>query len=348
MLWHWLKQLDARPDEILSEDGTRAPFSGPEFREGLSLAEAFLHYPLDLKPAPPDGILPKTWEAKTRGFYSFRNTWTEGPDSGPDAIVAQVYAKAGPPCGWNQAEAGCFQIYGLGHPWAWKDNDASGKTGSRWLDNVVMLPDDPIDAWSHGRVTDYQADPRTGTGSVAFNLDDVYQCVRKIGQGKAAREEPYDAGIRGNRAFAVDFSGKAGVPALLAVADHITGGGRKVWMWQLPPAGRDGPSYQTAVGPNGFTLAYKDASLKATFVTPVGAGVKIAKAQGRMKGIELSGIPDTAVNAIHVTNADPTGGDFFAVMTLQRANAPEVKVEGGKARVGGRTVSFDGQKLRIE
>jgi len=260
--------------------------------------------------------------------------------------VAQAYAKAGQACGWSQAEAGCFQIYGLGHAWAWKDNDAVGKEGSRWLDNVVMLPDDPIDAWAHGEVTHFEGDPKTGSGSVTFDLGNVYRTIRQIGEGKAARRERFDGGIRGVRAFAADYSGKAGAAGLFAVADRITGGKRKVWMWQLPRAERDRADWTLDVHDNTFTLAYKDASLKATFVSP--KNVKIAQVKGRMKAHELSGVADADVSAIHATGEDPADGDFLVVTTIQRDAPPEVKTDGAKARIGGRTVAFDGKKITIE
>ena len=342
LLGHWLKQLGTSADEVRTEAGARKAFSGDEFHEGLALAEAFLNFPLDVKPAAPDAILPHVWEAKTRGFYAFRNNWSDGPAS----IVAQAYAKAGQACGWSQAEAGGFQIYGLGHAWAWKDNDAAGKEGSRWLDNVVMLPDDPIDAWAHGEVMCFEGDPKTGTGSVTFDLGNVYRCIRQVGEGKAARRKRFDGGIHGVRAFAADYSGKAGTPGLFAVADRISGGKRKVWMWQLPREGRDGPDWTLDVQGNSFTLVYKDASFRATFVSP--ENVKIAQVKGRMKAHELSGVADVDVSAIHATGEDPTDGDFLVVMTVQKGAPPAVRTDGAKARVGGRTVAFDGKKITIE
>lgn len=338
LLWHWLRQLGTSADAVRTEDGARKAFSGDEFRDGLTLAEAFLNYPLDVAPAAPDAILPHVWEARTRGLYAFRNNWTDGRDS----IVAQAYAKAGQSCGWSQAEAGCFQIYGLGHAWAWKDNNAAGKEGSRWLDNVVMLPDDPVDAWAHGELTHFEADPKTGSGSVTFDLDNIYRCIRQAGD----RKERFDGGLRGVRAFAADYRGKAGAPGLFVVADRISGGKRKVWMWQLPREGRDGADWTLDIQGNSFTLAYKDASLKATFVSP--ENVKIARVKGRMKAHELSGVADVDVSAIHVTGEDPTAGDFLVVMTIQKGAPPEVKIDGAKARVGGRTVTFDGKKITIE
>jgi hypothetical protein len=117
-------------------------------------------------------------------------------------------------------------------------------------------------------------------------------------------------------------------------------------MWQLPPVGRDGPDYRLDIQGNSFTLAYTDASLKATFISPRAA--KITQAKGRMKAHPLSNISDADVNAIHVTGEDPSAGDFLVVMTLQESDAPEVKVDGGKARIGERTVRFDGKNIVLE
>jgi hypothetical protein len=41
-------------------------------------------------------------------------------------------------------------------------------------------------------------------------------------------------------------------------------------------------------------------------------------------------------------------GDFFVVITIQKGAPPEVKTDGSKARIGGRTVTFDGAKITVE
>jgi hypothetical protein len=328
--------------EIPQVGGAAQAFGSDEFKDGLSLAQAFINFPLAVKPAAPDDTLPHVWEAKGRGFYAFRNNWSDGPDS----IVAQIYARDGRNCGWSQAEAGCFQLYGLGHEWARKLNDAAGKTGSRWHDNVVMLPEDPVNPDGRGRVVSFEADDRTGSGSVAFDMSRAYECFREVGEGNEKRRELFDAGIRGVRAFAADFGGKSGAPALFAIADRIAGGAKKVWAMQLPPADRDGPDYRLEIGGNAFAIVYKDASMKATFASP--RGVRIARAQGRMKAHPLSGITDVEVDAIHAMGEDPADGDFLVVITLQRSDPPDVRGSGGRAQVGARTVTFDGKRLRIE
>lgn len=195
VLWHWLKLMRTSAEGIASGRGVTQAFSGHEFDEGFALVQAFINYPLGVTPRNPGDVLPHVWEAKTKGFYAFRNNW-----NGPESIVAQAYARQGD-AGWSQAEAGSFLIYGLGHEWAPKDNNALGKNGSRWLDNTIMLPDDPFNVWGHARPTFFQGDPKTGSGTVTFNMDGVYRGLREKGSGKNKSTEEFDLGIRGLRSF---------------------------------------------------------------------------------------------------------------------------------------------------
>ena len=334
LLWHWLKLMKTNSDDIASGRGVARAFSGHEFDEGFALVQAFINYPLDVTPQSPGEVLPHVWEAKTKGFYAFRNNW-----SGPQSIVAQAYAKQGA-AGWNQAEAGSFLIYGLGREWAPKDNNSFGKTGSRWLDNTVMLPDDPINAWGHAQPTFFQGDPKTGSGVVSFNMDDVYRGLHEVGSGKQKSTEAFDLGIRGLRSFAVDFSGRAGASAVFAVVDHITGGKRKIWMQQLPAEAT------FAVDGQSFSLARDGVTYKATVISPANAKIARALGAGAQK---VSDVPDADRDAIHVTGPSGAEGDFFVVMTLQRGPAPKVSAQGdglkATATVGGLRLGFDGQKI---
>ena len=53
-------------DEVETEAGAKKAFGGAEYRDGLALVEAFLHYPLDMMPRNPGELLPRGWEARTR------------------------------------------------------------------------------------------------------------------------------------------------------------------------------------------------------------------------------------------------------------------------------------------
>ena len=336
LLWHWLKLMKTSAEDIVDGRGVARAFSGREYETGLDLVQAFINYPLDVAPKNPGQVLPHVWEAKTKGFHAFRNNW-----NGAESIVAQAYARQGS-IGWSQAEAGSFLIYGLGHEWAPKDNNALGKGGSRWLDNTIMLPDDPINAWGHAQPTFFQGDPKTGSGTVTFNMDNVYRGLREVVSGKQKSPEEFDLGIRGLRSFAVDFSGRGGAPAVFAVVDRIAGGKRKIWMQQLPAGATfsvDGPTY---------TLANGGVTYKATVISPLNA--KIAKARGA-GAQKISGVPDADRDAIHVTGPSGKEGDFFIVMTLQKGPAPKVNIQGGglkaTATVGTLRLGFDGQKIVV-
>jgi hypothetical protein len=357
VLDHWLKLNGLTRDQVVSGEGVAKLIAERGHDDSLTPIWTFLNYPLDMKPQPPEGILPRAWEAKGRGYYSFRNGWKTMRDD----IVASIYAKAGVSNGWNQAEAGNFQIFGLGTEWAHHDPDAMGKTGSRWLDNVVMLPEDPINANGRAKVAFAELDQSTGSGVVTIDMDEVYKLL-EAGPGGSkkpaaaaddnaealppAEANPASAAaspITGLRSFAADYSGKSGAPAMFAVVDKIIGGKKKIWMFQNP---RD-PAVAVNISGNSFTLSKGDASLKATFISP--AGVRIEKASGKLSAHPASGIADANGTAIHAT-ADG-GGQFFVVFTLQRGAAPAVTASGSgldaKVKVGNQTVRFDGNNLVI-
>jgi len=86
--------------------------------------------------------------------------------------------------------------------------------------------------------------------------------------------------------------------------------------------------------------------MKATFVSPSNA--QITHAKGRMKAHPLSRIEDAEINALHASGGDPAAGDFLVVLTLQKDSPPTVFAHHGVAKVGGRTVTFDGRKLTVD
>jgi hypothetical protein len=146
------------------------------------------------------------------------------------------------------------------------------------------------------------------------------------------------SGIEGLRAIAFDYSGKCGTPAVMVMVDRITGGGKKVWTWQRPSADVD-----VKVENNSFTIAYPDATMRATFVTP--DAVEIKSVDERLEiGTARKGFHGT-VNRIKATGGD----EYFVVLTFQRTKPPEVTVDGqglrAKVTVGRQTIHFDGRKI---
>ena len=356
LLWYWLKCLGLSAEDVRTETGA-AKLVERLRSDPLLLVQTLLGYPQDLAPVNPREVMPRVWEAPTRGFYCFRSDW-----QGPDSIVAQIYAKQGPDIDAAVApEAGCFQIYGLGHVWARKG--FSAERAWRVMDNVVILPDESLNDAGCGKVTCFAGDAGTGSGAVTISLDGLYtgvRHVRSVGTApevrggvvihKAVRETrtiAEDVGIRGRRAFAADYSGAAGAPALFVVVDQVSSGGRKLWCQHLPAGARrgSGPDVTVNAAARSFTIAQGEASLTATFVAP--GEVTIRRAQDVLRaGTGKDGqTVTTRRDAIVATCQDGDAEAFFVVMTLQRGKAPAVKVAGAGlkavATVGGRTVSFD-------
>jgi hypothetical protein len=216
------------------------------------------------------------------------------------------------------------------------------------MSNVVILPEDETSDGGEGKVTCFRGDAKTGSGVVTVNMDAVYERSKKpnvppTGGEIAVRGESASAPIRGLRAFGVDYSGKAGTPALFVIVDKLTGGGTKEWVYHIPE------KKETVVQDNVLTVKAGDCSMRAVFVAP--AGVQHRPVVGDMPSAGGKGGTVVSIyrNALHFHGADPKAGDFFVVMTLQKGEAPPVKVEGSsldaKVKVGDQTVSFDGEKI---
>lgn len=328
LLWAWNRLYN-----VTDEASTVNVIRGSDRKNvpgGLTLAQNFVNYPLDMKPQHPSKVMPLTWAAKTFGHYIFRSGWED-----VDAFVAQVFAKSAPVVGWNHPNAGAVRLWGLGHAWTDAPED---RNGTREQYSVVLLPDDEIAQGCCGRITHYDPQP-DGSGTLTINLDDVYaKKSRQLYDGMFVRDPEafVPSGITGLRAIGYDYSGKSGAPALVVMVDRIDGGGRKVWTWQKPGA-------EVRVTSNGFTLRYPDASLQATFVTPGEVEVEATS-----EAVEIGEARTGFRGTLHRVKA--TGGDsYFVVMTLQRGDAPAVKVKGdglnATVTVGGQTVRFDGKKV---
>jgi hypothetical protein len=333
-LWAW--QYSAGKSGVASGDPLRA----------------FITYPLDARPQPPQGIMPLTWEAPTFGYYGFRSAWR-----GTDDFILQVFLKANPVGGWSAPNAGTFRLQGLGHAWA---HGPEARERDRWLENVVQLPEDTLNLGACGRLTYLKTAP-DGSGALSLNLDDVYADAKTTGLyeaygGGRRAERLVPSGVTGLRAIGVDYSGKAGVPCLLAVVDRIQGGKSKLWMWHLggetgtKPDPDDHLKHTTVDSAAGtFTIRKPDgATLRATFIAPARPTI-VAEARKIVFHNSHSGDITVTLPAVYASGADPASGDFFAVVTIGRGDPPAVAVQGtglnARITIGGRTVRFDGEKI---
>lgn len=358
VLWAWNRTLGVAPGDQDAE--------GIRPAGGLDAVYGLLNYPVDMKAKnPAEGGIPRVFVSRGRGNYIFRNQWQDDDD-----IVAQVHLRSMPPAGWNQPNAGSIRLRGLGHNWA--VSQLQPKNGDRTFENVVLLPEDAtnVEFGAFRQHFDAKAD---GSGSLTIDMNGLYSGVKTTEQpvlgkdGKPtgemqriallqhfnnqwSKEGLADLGIRGTRSFAVDYSGMSGSPALLAIVDEIQGGKTKIWSWQVPDKA------EVKIDGNTFTIKQGDATLRATFVAPV--NVQISHASGTVtRRVVLSSVRMTygdkklKMNAIEAAGQDKTDGGFFVVMTLQRGDAPAVRISGtglsATATVGKQVVSYKDRKLTI-
>lgn len=377
VLWAWNRQTGTDATQVANGDaikqpaegkGARVPASARSALFGDNLSYTFLHYPLDMHPKHPGECFENTWAADTKGLFVFRNGW-----KGTEDIVLQAFLKSQIGKGHNQANAATFSLYGLGKEWVESPQD---RDCVRWKQNVVMFPEENenIFPYETGVRTYYKAE-KDGSGAVSVNLDFIYSGGKPVmedgkpvlqgGKSPLRKEKPRllslndqngiqftdrvnPDGIKGMRAFGVDYSGKCGAPMLLVLVDKIVGGGERAWLCNAKGDLRfEG---------NSFTSTQDDSSLKFTFVAP--AKVRFARpgewtyVTKQEKTETVYGHAKTkivsATNAVQALAA--LGPDhFFAVATLQRGPAPVVRAEGSglatKITIGARTVSFDGEKV---
>jgi len=372
VLWYWLKLLGVKPEEVgtpeaAQEIADRAAKAGGHGTPCLGLINTFVNFPFDpktgkltMQPKNPAEVMPRVWETKTHGHYTFRNQWKDRND-----IVAQTLAQQAGYCAWGLPDTADILIQGLDNTWFQKGS--AGTRVFRAMNNVVILPEEPTSEGARGKVTYFQRYGDDGSGTVTIDLNKLY-VGRKITEKKdengkpvivaatglpATKSVPADTGIRGLRAFAADYSGKAGVPALFVIVDKITGGRKKEWVYHIPRGmDRRSRAMPFEIGKNGFTVSSStsDASMKVTFVSPADVTIEHTNETRDVGTAKAGRIVQAKVNALFTSGADPKNGEFMVIATLrEKGEHPEVKVAGkglaAKVTVGEQTISFDGERI---
>ena len=353
MLWAWHRHTDTT-----SEDPTGVLSHGHAIYP-------FLTYPMGMQPQHPAEALPRTWHAPHAGWFAFRNELR-----GEDGFLVQMMG-GGHPDAWRRANTGSIRIMGLGHVWA--DGPEFRQNHFRWMENVVLLPEDEVNHQAPGRVI-HQRMETDGSGSVTLSMDDVYAGRRRDARGRAMplfdrytglrmADSWMDSGITGLRAMGVDYSGKSGAPCLVVLVDSIQGGGAKVWAWQLGGIqmyGGEGRSLRpreaarglldaTTVHDDGFTIRQGETRLDARFVTPA----RISAEQRQIRGDVWFKADKNAGRGLEMHNnavwAESEAGEFFVIITIGTDSVPDVRIEGSgldaTVRVGGQIVRFDGRRI---
>jgi hypothetical protein len=101
---------------------------------------------------------------------------------------------------------------------------------------------------------------------------------------------------------------------------------------------------------NVVTLARPDGtSMRLTFIAPAAATVKAEKREIIYTRTYNRGKGEMAAPGIYASGGDPKEGNYLAVATIQRGDAPPLKVEGeglgATVTVGKRLLRFDGTKI---
>jgi len=377
VLWVWNKMKGVEPDNPESYVNL--------FKGRCNAIYTFLNYPLDgttgrtsIKPQHPRECFPNHWQATTKGLYMFRNRWQDEND-----IVFQAYANTLVTRGNMGPDAAGLRLAGLGYKWTF---DGEGKkTGAAGNFFPFIVHDNMVigNGRAPCRVLSWEADD-DGSGHVAMDTSVAYHVAgrkNRAGHGRDGvwlLDQPeYKPGITGLRAVAVDYSGKCGAPALIALVDRIEGPGERKWVWQPPASRGRSEGYRLERRKAGFTLhqgpdgraradGKKPASMNLTFVggserTVMTNGVlevamdRAHKAEVMKKlGIKReSRLPDSYNEEFDIMVPAPEGESFFCIITLQHGEPPRVTRVSGKGldtvvQVGGRRVSFDGTKPVIQ
>jgi hypothetical protein len=271
-------------------------------------AYALANYPFHAPAKEPGAGMPLFVADMRHGSMVCRNRWQDARDI---VVTLDFNAMSLPGLDTKTGpRTGVMRVAGL---------------GGEWVDGILGMK--PVNGIFGGEML-YAESGRAGQAAVGARLDPSFRTVaaasaRRVekapewGVAPKMRFEPparpasSDVGIRCTRHVGVDFTGTAGVPAVIAVVDRIASAQGRMWdVAGVRDAAHSGRRF-TAGTPAGANLA-------GHFVAPAG---------GRGKA----------------------EGDYFLVMTLQEGAAPEVKVEGqglaARVTVGGQTIAFDGQRI---
>lgn len=344
VLWAW-----NRTQALADAGKLKGPYKPVDFLDPMSAAFMLVNYPLEMKEQNPAAVMPRVAVDKQLGGYVFRNRWQDGND-----ICATMFLNLNCAGGsWSGYEAGDFRISGLGVDWAIRGRgngvggDQGNDTGGDFNKPFLGLP---VASWD-APPTFFQA-ARDGSGVLSTNMDRVYFATKNARGAKPVTMEPgmcrgkpvaYDLGTRGVRAFAADYSGACGAPALFVVVDKIAGSPSPP-IWQMATD----PNLPVTVEGNAFTIkAPNGATLRGTVVAPAAAKIQTRKVtHGHEATYDVHHFPLKFDRTVIDVAGD---GAFLVVMTLQNGPAPKIAIEGqglGPAvKAGGQTIRFDGEKI---
>jgi hypothetical protein len=204
-------------------------------QEGLALrrphecAIGFVTWPMDVAPRHPSELFALPAMCPGHGLHLFPGGW-----DGVNGFLVQAEHAAAPmasPFGF-----GNIAITGLGQVWA-----PMRPKSHRWEEQFTLNKVSVHDHFHRGggRVV-YSDRPQDGSGVISIVADAFDKGAVLTGDGRPRLVLDPDAAPRVSmlRSVAVDYSGRSGAPALVVIADRISGLtalSEKVWRMDLGP-----------------------------------------------------------------------------------------------------------------
>lgn len=303
---------------------------------------AFLHAPLDMTAQPPAEILPRNWHDPITGDFIFRNGFENERDVVLQMTAQQVPNRAG------GGTAGAFALRGLGHNWTTDLRVSMENVGGRDEQPVVLTMNPAQYRSGTGRVLNARtfAD---GSGVVRMDLTETYRVRAKDGDAfKQARDNSgviypgafadEEGEISAHRSILVDYSGDAGVPAVLIIHDKLAGVEDPFWSWPLgihaqnrrsewrPEGGRTPDTRVEVAKPdhvrlleNGFELRHGEARMTARLLSREDLNVAMGGIQHKRN--ITRGYQTRTRTMVTVDGSDT----YLAVLTLGEGAPPEIQ-----------------------
>ena len=296
----------------------RHPGELPIGARGSGFSWLALFWPPELGTAAPDpAALPLSLYDKRLGWTVFRNRYQDAED-----CVLGVYAKAYHPGGHSHEDVGSWRFYGLDG--GWSQGGGQNKTApiyqSAILKNGQQYISEQRVRATEGQISYHAAYP-DGSGVVNVRMAKVYNC------------------LIADRNFAIDYSGRAGVPVVLGLYDELWDREEADWSWTLclesdllfePWPEENG--FILRQPRNGASAAFRFLGPeKLTFTLVEGPPTQRTFSGGTVRNYRGSRYIEARVRAVKTA--------FFAVATFQKGEIPELLRQGTdkepEARLGG-------------
>jgi hypothetical protein len=369
--WRWpnitMQSFGLLPDKYLPAAVWFTQQNGLGIRRPHEAIMALTTYPYGVAAEHPAKQFALAASLPGHGLHQFSSSW-----DATNGCLVQVEHAASPMA--SPFAFGNLGITGLGRTWV----PFRGKA-YRWEE---QFRHNKVTAHDHfhvqgGRLvhSDLRAD---GSGVISIVADTFRKGEVAANTGGPGSHIVWDEQakpvVRMLRSVAVDYSGACGAPALIVVADRISGltaNSEKNWRLDFGGAEEqtvlDAKTKTFVVGRNvkprpGETVP----TLTGTVVLPADAEPRLVP-YGKNREVALAVLADRRISDRERVEGGASTEDailefdkhldrqsraekkedtvFLVVITLQPGKAPAVRPEAGKAIVGGVTVSFDGEKV---